>query len=206
MGYYFQYWTTFLSGAEALVGVPLCAAGVVLVLAGWRIWPVAAFGCFAVVGAVVGQILSGHTEVHAPLMGAGALIFALASLVLRRHSATLLGGLVGGTLALLLLEWIGIVGPPQWIGAVLALGAALAWAYTNRQRVAVVITSFVGAVLLVSGLAVVLGDIPAVAWFFRSMVARSELVILFFLLVPTVIGMALQTADGAQKESRVVRV
>jgi hypothetical protein len=203
--YYAQEWITFLHGANALIGFPLCLAGTGLVLAGWRIWRAAAVCSLALIGSLVGQILSGASAFNPQWIIGGAVLFGVAGLALPTHSSTVLGGIIGGTLAVQMVSLFGIVGTPQLLACAVGFAGAAAWAFANRQRVVVVITSFEGGVLIASGAAVLVSSWPWLHGFFRSMTKHSPVMILFFVLVPTIIGMTLQYADANRCSSKAVR-
>ena len=202
---YSSVWTSFLHGVDPLIGIPLCAAGAALVLAGWRLWWLASVVSLGLVGAVVGQVVSGADGFSLTWGGGGAVLFALAGAVRVRHSATVLGGAVGAGMGLLLLNSIGLAGWPQVVGGVIAFAGAAAWSFANRQRVVVVITSLEGGVLLASGVAAMITEVPMLHSYFRSMTISSPFMVLFFVLVPTVIGVTLQQADANRSSSKAVR-
>ena len=205
----FDAWTLFLRGAEPLIGIPLCAAGAALVLSGWRLWPVAAVASLALAGGAVGQsavqTVTGAGGFHLPWAVGGAVLLGFAGVLLPRHAATILGGLVGGSVATGVLASFGIMGYGQLVGGLLAFVGATAWAFANRQRVVVLITSLEGGILLASGIAVILPEVPLLCGFFRSMIINSPYVVPFFVLVPTVIGVTLQHADANRSSSKAAR-
>jgi hypothetical protein len=205
----FDLWTLFLRGAEPLVGIPLCAAGAALVLSGWRLWRVVAVASLALAGGAVGQFavqtVTGAGGFHLPWAAGGAVLFAVSGVVLPQHAATIVGGLIGGSVATGVLASFGVVGYGQLVGGLLAFVGAAAWAFANRQRVVVLITSLEGGILLASGIAVMLPEVPLLCGFFRSMVINSPFVVPFFVLVPTVIGVTLQQADANRSSSKAAR-
>ena len=203
--YFVQQWVSFLQTSDPLLGIPLCGAGAALVLGGWRLWRLAAIVSLLVVGAAVGQLLSGDSGLSPAWAGGGAAVLGLAGVLLPALSATVLGGAIGGAVIAELLGNLGVVGPLAWVGMGLACVGAGGWSYANRQRITIVITSLEGAALLVSGLAVMITEWPMMYGFLHSMVVRSWFIVPFFLLVPTVVGVTLQLADVARSYAREIR-
>jgi hypothetical protein len=65
----------------------------------------------------------------------------------------------------------------------------------NRQHVVILVTAFLGAVLVVSGLATWIIDMPALYGTVRAMTTGSAIVLPFVLLVPTVMSSFYQIAE-----------
>ena len=198
MYYYIQHWTYFLQTADSLVGLPLCAAGVALLLAGWRIWRFAAVVSLALVGGCIGQMFAPETVDTNTIMLGSAALLALVGVFAPWHAATLLGGIIGGAIVSAFLGTLGIHGPMGWILVGLAFFGATAGAYANRQQVIAIITSVEGGVLVISGLSVLVTEWPFLHGFFKSMISHSSFMVVFLVLVPTVIGVLLQQADAAR--------
>ncbi len=203
--YIYQEWINYLRGAEAFIGLPLCFGGTVLMLAGWRLWKIAAVVSLALVGLVLGHMASGATQFDWRWALVGAVVLGAAGAVFSQYAATALGGVVGGMVALFVLRGLGMYGPLQWVAGAVGFAAAMAWAYSYRQQVVAVITSVEGGVLLASGLAVMLPEVPLLYKFFQSMTATSPFMIGFFVLVPTVVGVTLQQADANRSTSKSVQ-
>ena len=128
--YYFHAWTEFLRGAEPLVGLPLAAAGLMFVVIGWRVWTLASMLSLGLIGGVVGQLLSG-ADFFDPLWSiGGATVFGVSGLALKNHSATVVGGVLGGTLVYYVLAQFGVYGPLQIAAAV----AGFASAYNRKIK------------------------------------------------------------------------
>jgi len=200
--HYFQDWVIFLTSSDAILGIPFCLAGAALVLMGWRMWRLVAFLSFALIGGSLGQMYSGESALNVEYAGAGAALFALASLAVPTLSPTFLGGIVGLIGGRMALNYIGFFGPSAGIClAILCIGAA-AWAYANRHRVVVTISSLEGAILVISGLTIMIADWPFLYNFFSNMLASSGFMLAFFLLVPTVIGITLQIADSNRTSAK----
>jgi hypothetical protein len=203
--YYYHEWTSYLRGANALLGIPFCIAGATLVLMGWRIWRPAAVVSLGLVGLIVGQMLSGDANFNAGYALGSAGAFGIAGLLLPTQAATVVAALVGGCVASLVTLAFGYAGTVHWI--VIGLGAlgAGAWAFANRHKVVITITSAEGGILLVSGLSIMLAEWPYMYNFLRAASLHSGFVLPFFILVPTVIGVTLQLADANRSASKMVR-
>ena len=73
--------------------------------------------------------------------------------------------------------------------------ACTAFAFLNRQQIVIVVTAFLGAVLLMSGLATWVMQAPALYGTLRQMATGSAIVLPFILIVPTVMSSFYQTAE-----------
>ncbi len=195
---YIQHWLYFLNVSDSLIGIPLCAAGVALVIAGWRMWLVVGIISLGVVGGVLGHMVAVKNPHAVYYAIAGAVLFGLVGFASPRNAATLLGGIIGGVIVSMFLGTLGLTGSLQQLGMVLGFAAAMAFAYSNRQQIVAIITSVEGGILLISGFAVLVREWPFLNGFFNSMVRHSPLMVMFLILVPSVIGVLLQQADAAR--------
>jgi hypothetical protein len=205
LGYYFESWCAYLRGGEAVMGLPLCMVGAVMMLAGWRLWTFIAVAVLALAGGVAGQTASGDMQFQPMWSLAGAGLFAIVGLVLHKHTPTVVGGVLGGAVVALVLEKIGLEGAVLIVGALAAFIGAGAWSFAYKQQVVIVVSSLVGGALVASGMAIMMPQVPLLYGFFRSMTARTPLMAAFFVVVPTVMGITLQYADSNRSSSKAVR-
>lgn len=199
-------WIAFLNQAEPIIGIPLCAAGVVLVLCGWRMWKPVAVVNLALLGVGAGYALAviNKTPPDWRWMAGLALLLAIAGFLFARYTAPLLGGIAGGLVGYLLFSGLGFYGTILWISGAAALVAAIGWAYSYRQQVEAALASAEGGILFASGMAVMLPEVPILYRFFSSMTATSPFMIGFYVLVPTIVGIAMQQADMNRSLSKSV--
>ena len=188
-------WVSFLRGSDVLIGVPLLIGGAALMFFGWRMWKPCVVVSFGVLGVAVGTTLAdpGPKQLLCAV-GCGALL-ALLSYRPVNHALALLGGLVGGGFVMSVLTGVGLHGPPLWIGGGVALFACSALAFLNRQFVVIAVTSFLGAVLLISGATVLVMSSPGLYSSFHSMASGSVIVLPFLLLVPAVMSAFYQVSE-----------
>ncbi len=205
MLYLVDQWISLLRSTDALIGVPLCLAGFALVYAGWRLWSVASFLSFGLVGGLIGQTISGDAAFNLVYFSVGGVALAVVGHLMAQYASVLLAGIVGGALTAVMLDVFRMVGPFQWLGAFLGFAGCAAWGFANRTRVIALITSFEGGALFVSGMTVMMGEISWLNSFFRSMTAESPFMVGFFLLVPTAIGVLVQAADANRTSSKTVQ-
>lgn len=205
MYYYYHEWTSFLRGANALLGIPFCIAGAILVFMGWRIWRPAAVVSLGLVGSIVGQMISGDAAFNPAYSLGGAAVFGVAGFLLPTQAPTVIAALVGGCVASLVAFAFGYAGTVHWI--VVGLGAlgSGAWAFSSRHHVVITITSAEGGILLISGVTIMLAEWPYMYNFLRAASQHSGFVLPFFILVPTVIGVTLQLADANRSAAKMVR-
>ena len=177
------------------MGIPLLAGGLGLMLFGWRLWKVCVVLSFALIGAAVGTKLAGSSPYQVLYaIGCAAVLGAL-SYRPANYSLAVLGGLIGGGFVINSMATAGLNGPVLWIAGGIALFACSALAFLNRQLVVIGVTSFIGAVLLVSGLAIFVMSFPTFYGTLYSMARGSIVVLPFLLLVPTVMSCFYQVAE-----------
>jgi uncharacterized membrane protein len=200
-------WLTFLNNAEPLVGIPMLAAGAALILSGWRLWRAVVVFNFILIGVGVGYLACKYngSPFDWRIAVAAAVLLGLAGGVFTQLAAPLLGGTLGGLVVHLILGRLGLYGPTLWVLSAIALAAAIGWSYSYRQQIQTVLTSMEGGVLIASGLAVMLPEVPILYKFFSSMTATSPFMIGFYILVPTVAGVMLQQADLNRSLSKTAR-
>jgi hypothetical protein len=203
----YSSWLYFLSHAEPIIGIPLCAAGAVLVMAGWRLWRATAVLDFALLGGLICYAVQEYQGAGLDwrwIAGSGA-VAALVGLFFHRATAPVLGGATGALVVYALANAIGLYGPLLYLLCGAGGVACGAWAFTYRQQVEAVLTSAEGGVLLASGMAIMLPEIPILYKFFSSMTATSPFMIGFYILVPTVVGVTLQQADLNRSLSKTAK-
>ena len=83
----------------------------------------------------------------------------------------------------------------EWGGVGAAFVACTAFAVINRRHVVILVTAFLGALLLLSGLTSWAMNVPGVLGTFRSMAAWSVVVVPFLVLVPMVMSCFYQIAE-----------
>lgn len=184
-----------LRSSGAAVSFPLLVAGAGLMLFGWRMWRVCVVLTYALVGAVLVVALTPDNDDQWFYALIAAAVLGAASYWPGRYAVALLGGLLGGGSTTAYLHDCGVSGSTLWFVGAAAGFAALGYAFINRQHVIVLITAFLGAALLVSGLAGLVMLSPALFGTFRSMAAYSAIVLPFLLLVPTVMSSFYQISE-----------
>lgn len=198
-------WAAFLSASDSLLGLPLCAAGLALILGGWRLWKAAVVVTFALIGGAIGVLLADTPQNQMLYAGIGAVLLGGASLPPANYSIAVLGGLISAAILHTTVAPLITRPLPLWIlvGSVFFACAALSYVYV--RHVIVIITSFEGGVLMVSGLVAVASDYPQLFNFFRTISANYWFFMPFLLLVPTAMGCMLQMADVRQRDSGMAR-
>jgi hypothetical protein len=196
-----SHWAQFLYSLDSLVAIPFCIVGLGLMTMGWRIWKICTALTFGLIGLVIGNCL-GDTQQQQWLYAiGGALLLGLGSYPPANYSVALLGGIIGGGVAYLVLEKLGLYGADLWIAAGVACAGLTALSAINLRHVIILITAFEGAAAFVSGLAICVMHSPNVAQAMRSIAFASSIFLPFIVIVPTVIGVFLQMADVRQKDS-----
>ena len=195
MEYSIQDWLSFLRGSHSAIGFPLIVGGLALMLFGWRLWKLAVILSFGLIGAVAAAMLLGpieHQLVYAVSCGA---LCGLASAWPMRYSVSALGGVLGAGVANGYLARFGMQGTALWGGTGAALVGCTALALLNRRHVVILVTAFIGAVLVLSGLVTWIMNIPSIFGTFKAMASWSVIVVPFLVLVPTVMSCFYQIAE-----------
>ena len=191
-------WHVFLRESHGAAALPLLIAGIGMMLFGWRLWRLCVVCSFAVIGAGVGMAMLGTSDQgqNEWMVGlAFGVVFGILSYWPAAHLVGILGGVVGAGAATAYLGSLGLSGPPLWALAAAALIGCTAYAFINRRHVVVLVTSFLGAVMLVSGVATLVMTAPSMYSVFRSMAAYTGIVGPFVVLVPTVMSCFYQISE-----------
>jgi hypothetical protein len=194
-------WVTFLQRCDWLVGLPFIAVGLILALAGWRLWKIAVVVTFASLGWILGLWVAGGSDTAVLYAALGAVILGAASAPTAPYSIAALGGFIVAGIAEITLSELSLTSWPLWISIGVCFAAATALSFVYLRHVIVIVTAFEGAVLLVSGAVAIVSETPSIFNFFRSISTNYWFFLPFLLLVPTVVGCLLQMADVKQRDS-----
>ena len=190
-----QEWLFALKTMRGAVGFPLVVAGLGLMFFGWRFWKICVVLAVAAIVTLVSAHLIGprHDQwKYAVICGATV---GLLSYWPANHAVALLGGAVGGGSVSAALQSLGLSGVSLYCAGAAAFGLCTAYAYINKMHVAVVLTAFLGAIFLLSGLAAWLMAAPSLYSTVERMARGSALVLPFAVLVPTVMSGFYQLAE-----------
>jgi len=189
-------WMAYLHTADAALALPLMVAGTLLMLFGWRIWRLAVMLTFFLVAS-----LGTHDGMEDSLwQGSAALAVGLlvggAAWCLRQYAVAGIGAVAGTAVSLHFAQLMGVQGPGLYVAAGLGGGAGWAVSVLNLRQVTVFLTSAQGAILFMSGLAVVARAVPSVCHLVRDVTGNGPLVGVFMVLVPTVVSCFYQLSDA----------
>jgi len=190
-----QDWISLLREANSAAGFPLIVGGLSLMLFGWRLWKVCVVLAFGVIGTLIGAHLVGLRDDQMTYALACGVLLGLVSYWPGRISVAILGGVIGAGVAHFYLESMNLSGGTLWGGVAAAFVACTAFAVINRRHVVILVTAFLGALLLLSGLTSWVMNVPGVIGTFRAMAAWSVIVVPFLVLVPTVMSCFYQMAE-----------
>lgn len=188
-------WVLFLKNIHLAGGFPLVVVGLVLMLFGWRMWKICVVFAFGVVGAVATARLVGAGPDQWFYAMCGGLILGLASYFPVKHSVVVLGGILVTSITYYYLADHHLDASILYATMGVAMFAGIAYSAINRQRVVIFVTSFLGAVLLMSGITAWLTALPGLFGTFQAMAAGSAIVIPFLILVPSVMSTFYQIAE-----------
>ena len=192
---FLQGWILLLRESSSATGFPLIVGGLSLMLFGWRLWKVCVVLAFGLIGTLIAAQLIGPRDnqmTYALVCGA---VLGLVSYWPGHISIAILGGVIGGGVTHFYLERMNLSGGTLWGGVGAAFVACTAFAVINRRHVVILVTAFLGAMLLLSGLTSWAMNVPGVLGTFRSMAAWSVIVVPFLVLVPTVMSCFYQIAE-----------
>lgn len=200
-----ENWVRYLQQSGVLIGLPLLLGGVILALGGWRIRKAAVPASFGLIGILIGLLLgkgSGQDWLYAAV---GFVVLGAVGCLLGDRTVALLGGLIGAGVFNYLAEGLGFSGAGLWAITAIGMMACAALSFINLRQVVIVVTSFEGAVLVVSASVAFFAGVPWIANRFRGTSWCWSLVVLFMLMVPTVIGAMMQMADAKQRDAGIVQ-
>ena len=191
----------FWKGCDSLLAVPLAAAGLVLILAGWRFWQPAVVLSFAAIGA--GFAVRLGPETCAPPLRAliGGVALAASTVLLKRYSVPVLGGLVGAAVVGSILRLLRLPDAALWASCGLSFLSLAALSYVYRQHVVILLTAFEGALLVLFALFVVSSHPQSVMYSVGRLIEGSALLLPFAVFAPTVVGLCLQLADASRQKA-----
>jgi len=190
-----QDWISFLRDSHSAVGFPLIVGGMTLTLFGWRLWKVAVILAFGVIGMMIGAYLSGPRDDQVYYALASGVFLGAASYWPLKYSVSVLGGVLGGCVAYYYLESWGAPPLVLWGLTGLVTVTGTGFAMIHRRHVVILVTAFLGAILITSGLMTWVMTMPVLFSTYRSMAAWSIIVVPFLVLVPTVMSCFYQLAE-----------
>lgn len=199
---YLQQWLFWLQDARAAAPL-LVIAALILMLFGWRLWKVCVILCFGLIGAGLGATLAGDSSSQWYFALIGAVLLGLISYRFVTLAIGALGGLIGACTILFFLTGLKLSDSTVWALSAAGLLTGAAYSLLHRQHLIVLVTSFLGAILLLSGLAAVAMNSSAIMSTLRSMALTSKIVVPFLILVPTVISSFYQTSNMRQQGTSV---
>lgn len=195
MSFYINQWLSILREWGTVASLPLIICGLGLTLFGWRLWKLCVILAFGIMGTVLGFYLSNPGDSAYFPMACGGLLLAAAAYALAFQAIGVLGGIIGAGMVSYLLMSFKFDGPPLWIGCAVGFFSASALAFINRRHVVIMVTAFLGATLLLSGIAAAAMAMPSLYGTFRSMASYSGIVAPFLLAVPAVMSYFYQISE-----------
>ena len=195
MDYFIDEWVSLLRVSHGAAGVPLIVGGLGLMLFGWRLWKICVILSFGVIGTIVGLYVMGPTTNQWPFALCCGGVLGLVSYYPVRFAISTLGGLIVAGIVHFYLVNLNVEGAALWVASATAFLGGTAFSVINRRHVVIVVTSFLGAVLLVSGISTWVMSTPALMGAAKQMAASSMVVIPFLLLVPMVMSCFYQVAE-----------
>lgn len=192
---YLNEWALFLKQSHSVTGFPLVVGGLGLMLFGWRMWKVCVMCAYGLLGALVTATVVGTSEQQLEYALVGGCALGLLSYWPVKCAVSLLGGMIGAGIVAQSLVNLGLRGTPLWAASGTALIVFTAFSFLHRQNVVIVVTSFIGAGLLLSGVAAWIMTSHALSGSARSLVSGSALVLLFLVAVPAVMSCFYQSAE-----------
>lgn len=188
-------WLNILKHSHSTAGIPLLVGGLALMLFGWRMWKLCVVASFGLIGAGLGAWLAGPEGEQLLYALGGGTVLGLASYWPAKYAVSLLGGVIGALVVMQSVSAMGFSASVLLIvgGTALILGTAAS--HLNRQYVIIIVTAFLGATLLLSGLCVWVMNMPRLWMTLQSMASGSLVVLPFLILVPTVVSAFYQLSE-----------
>lgn len=195
-------WNHFLVSSGTTFGLMVVLTGISFLLIGWRIGRIAITIIYTMAGIALGVAWSGEM-VSIYVGGAlGGIICGGLSRIFHRYASPILAGVAGSITLWAILGDTTMPTPAVYIMLVLAFLGVGAPAMSNKKATTIVLTSFVGAALLASGVTALATASRSMAPQFRALAAYG----VFYpslLIIPAISGIflqmsALQSKDGGE--------
>lgn len=190
-----QDWLTYLQHCERGTAVPLIVVGAALMLFGWRMWKVCVVIAFGAIGAAIGWRFAPAADQQWTFAVGGGAVLGLLSCWPLNVAVSVLGGVIGAAVIANSVHGMGVQGPALWCVGGAGFLAFTALSFINRQRVVILVTAFLGAALLMSGLISLSMASPMLFGTLRSVGSSYAIVVPFLLLVPTVVSSFYQISE-----------
>ena len=206
MRHYIDSWVALLRDANPAWGFPLIVAGLVMMFMGWQIHKLAVPFASFVVGMIIGQLLFGSIAPRLIVGGVLGLVLAGVSYFTIQISVGVLGGLVGAFIITGYLSTFKTLHLPSLVeggAAMFGFVGGTALSFVMFREMAIIITSFLGSLLLVSGLNGVLPQyIPSLYQTVTTFLADYPAFFVPFVIGgPAVIGTLTQMAGADRADA-----
>jgi hypothetical protein len=191
-----ELYVSFLRDAKFMGGIPMIVAGLALMLFGWRMWKVCVVVSFGIIGFVgVYQLFPANVQDRLWYAIGASAILAAASYYPVKASICVLGGILAAGVVNLYLQTLPLDPGVTWAASGAAFIGGTAYSALARRHVVILVTAFIGALLLLTGLAAWLLSFPGLFDSARYLAERSAIVIPFVIAVPTVMSCFYQIAE-----------
>ena len=202
-------WIALLRDADPVWGFPLLVLGLVLMFMGWQVHKLAVPFTALLAGMIVGQLFFDSLLPRLVVGAVIGLIFAAAACLSTRYSVAVLGGIVGAFVFsgyLSTFENLQLPIAVDWAVAAFGFACGTALAFVMFREMAIVVTAFVGSLLLMSGLnGIVPQYIPPLYETVATFLADYPAFLVPFLIGgPTLIGTLSQMAGSDKAEAGVL--
>ena len=190
-----------LARQEVVVGLFLMGAGLVFLLMGRQMFQILVAISFGVVGFVLGGLVPIAPDLSLMCCLGGAVLLAGLSMLLTKVAVGALAGGWAGVSTLGMLSSFDL--PDEVLYAVCAVAVALAVSLTliMFQEMIVAVTSFEGAILVLSGGVVFSNQYPMFWRNIRDLLVNTPIFVPFLVIAITVTGFFLQLSQLRQKDS-----
>lgn len=193
-----RQWVDQMWASGEGIGLALTVGGIAYIFLGHSLYKTFTVVSYGFLGWWVSSAMleNYHVEsAYAPLacLGVGA---ALAGITwpLAKHAASVLGGIVAGLIVLQLCAAADVFPRVAMILAGVIFLGVTALAFVRHDEIVVFACAAIGAVMLVSGVVALFGQIPTVGKHFRQLLTHYPIVIWMSFIAPIIIGMAVQLA------------
>jgi len=201
-------WLNYLEHADPFVGIPLTLIGLALMFMGWQFRLVAIPSIFALVGLIIGTISFEPISSKLLIGGLIGLALAASSHFYAKTAVSLLSGLCGAFILagyLTTFENLRLPDIAHWGAAGFGFIACMALSFISHREMVITITSFVGALFLISGINAILPQAaPTFHGTVSSFLADYPAFLTPFLAGgPTLIGTLVQMANADKSDAGV---
>ncbi len=193
-------WLLLMQGMDNVLGLVLFLCGMGFLLTGWQFARVAILFTYAIMGASAGYFIGEYQGNPLMLSGIGLVSLFGLGYVLNRYASPILSGTLGSLTFWTMLGPTTVPAPTIYIVLGLAFLTVFIFSVSHVRETIIVITSFVGALFIVSGIVALASNSRTFGPHYQSL-SSYGFFFPFLLLVPTISGILIQHGAARSQDN-----